>query len=87
MMMDLLKTFAALSLSGAVILSLLPEGSLRRTAAMAVGLLTLLCWAEGVMALLSLDASAPSPSTVLTATGVDLDAAAQTVRESWEAGK
>lgn len=84
-MMDLLKTFAALSLSGSVILSLLPEGSLRRTAAMAVGLLTLLCWAEGLMKLFSMDVSALAPSTVLTATGVDIDAAAQAVRESWEA--
>ena len=37
--MHLLATFAAFSMAGTVLLSLLPEGGIKRTAAMAVGLL------------------------------------------------
>ena len=43
-MMELLTTFAAFSMAGTVLLSLLPEGGIKRTAGLAVGLLTLMCW-------------------------------------------
>ena len=41
-MMDLLETFSALALISGLMNAVLPEGSLRRTAAMAAGLLMLL---------------------------------------------
>ena len=71
--MHLLTTFAALSMAGTVLLSLLPEGGMKRTASLAVGLLTLLCWAEGVAGLLEIDLAADLPATVLTATAVTLE--------------
>lgn len=69
-MMQTLATFAALSMAGTVILSLLPEGGLKRTAGMAVGLLTLMCWAEGIASLLGIDLNADVPSTALVPTAV-----------------
>ena len=75
-MMHLLTTFAAFSLAGTVVLSLLPEGSLKRTASMAVGLLTLLCWAEGIASLFGFECPASIPSTVLMPTTVSVETAA-----------
>ena len=72
-MMPLLTTFAALSMAGTVLLSLLPEGGMKRTASLAVGLLTLLCWAEGVAGLLEIDLAVDLPATVLTATALSLE--------------
>lgn len=77
MMMQMLATFAALSMAGTVLLSLLPEGGIKRTAGMAVGLLTLMCWADGLAALLSIDLSAAALTTVLAPTAVTVEAAAQ----------
>ncbi len=74
-MMHLLGTFAALSMAGMVILSLLPEGGLKRTAGMAVGLLTLLCWAEGVASLLGIEFAAAAPQSALSSTAVSVEAA------------
>ena len=71
-MLNLLSTFAALSLAGTVLLSLLPEGGLKRTAGMAVGLLTLLCWAEGVAALLGFAWTVDTPSSALAPTAVSV---------------
>lgn len=73
--MRLLTTFAALAMAGTVILSLLPEGGIKRTAGMAVGLLTLMCWAEGIAALLGIDLSAETPATALVPTAVSVQAA------------
>lgn len=73
--MRLLMTFAALAMAGTVILSLLPEGGIKRTAGMAVGLLTLMCWAEGIAALLGIDLSAETPATALVPTAVSVQAA------------
>ena len=53
-MLQALSTFAALSMAGTVILSLLPEGGVKRTAALVLSLLTLLCWTEGIATLLGL---------------------------------
>ena len=70
--MALLKTFATLALISGALLVLLPEGSLRRTAALVMGLLLTLCWAEGLIGLISL-ISLPQdgvlPDTALAPTG------------------
>ena len=88
MVLNLLTNFAALSLCGTVVLSLLPEGGMKRTAGMAVGLLTLLCWAEGVAALLGLDFTLEAPATALAPTSVSVaEASAQaaaTLSSQWE---
>ena len=88
-MMDMLVTFAALSMAGTVILSLLPEGGLKRTAGMAVGLLSLLCWAEGVSAFFGVDISIDLPETALAPTTVSIEAseeaAASAMVTQWEA--
>lgn len=86
--MNLLKSFAALTLVTSLLLALLPEGSLRRTAAMVAGLLLLLTWSEGLRGLLHLPEDSSAPAAVLTPTGTtvgDLAVAAQaTVSSAWE---
>lgn len=71
-MLSLLNQFAALSLAAGMLMTLIPEGSMRKTAGMAVGLMMLLCWSEGVSVLLrqvaGIDLPAP-PETALSATG------------------
>lgn len=74
-MMQTLATFAALSMAGTVLLSLLPEGGMKRTAGMAVGLLTLLCWAEGIASLLGIDLAMDAPSTPLQPTAYSMGSA------------
>ena len=85
-MMQNLATFAALSMAGTALLSLLPEGGMKRTAGMAVGLLTLLCWAEGIASLLGIELATDAPSTALTPTAYSMEAAAaealSTLREA-----
>lgn len=74
-MLEVLAQFAALSLVSGLMLTLLPEGSIRRTASMAVGLLLLLFWMESlhdVVASLTALPDLSTPSTVLTSTGVSL---------------
>ena len=75
-MMELLTTFAALSMVGTVILSLLPEGGIKRTASMAVGLLTLICWAKGIAALFDIEPSADMPESALVSTALTVQEAA-----------
>ena len=58
-MLTLLHRFAALTLTLAVPTWLLPEGSVRRTAMLAAGLIAALCFLEGVLGLLEL-ADAPA---------------------------
>ncbi len=86
-MMQLLVTFAALSMAGTVVLSLLPEGGLKRTAGMAVGLLTLMCWAEGIAELLGVELTTNTPATILTPTTVSVEeaeaAATATLSDLW----
>ena len=71
-----------------VLLSLLPSGGMKRTAAFAVGLLTLVCWAEGVAALLNIDLEVHPPASVLTSTAVSVEeaatAAANALAANWE---
>lgn len=88
-MTQLLGRFAALSMVGTVLLSLLPAGGMKRTAAFAVGLLTLMCWAEGIAALLNIQLEVPQPASVLSATDVSVEQAAATAANTlgtrWEA--
>lgn len=82
--MELLKRFAILTLAAGMILSLLPEGSLRRTASMAAGLMMLLFWADGISAILNsaMVLSVPeAPLTPLTSTGSDVTQAAATAAQ------
>ena len=50
-MIELLKAFSALAMLSSALLTLLGEGSLRKTAALVFGLLLMLCWAEGLLSL------------------------------------
>lgn len=72
--MKLLVTFAALSLGGAALLSLLPEGGIKQTAGMVIGLLTLMCWAEGLASLLGLRIDVPLPGSALAPTALSVEA-------------
>lgn len=87
-MTQLLGRFAALSMVGTVLLSLLPSGGMKRTAAFAVGLLTLVCWAEDVAALLNIDLEVQPPTSVLASTTVNIEdaasAAADALSAHWE---
>lgn len=74
-MLQMLSTFAALSMCGTAVLSLLPEGGIKRTAGLAVGLLTLLCWAEGIAGLLGLEWAVDLPVTVFSPTEVSIQSA------------
>lgn len=75
-MLKLLTGFAALALIAGALMSLLPEGSLRSAASMAIGLVMLLYWFGGLQELLQ-DMSLPMPahSPVLTSTGITLQEA------------
>lgn len=88
-MLKALSTFAALSMAGTVILSLLPEGGVKRTAGMVVSLLTLLCWAEGIASLLGFSISLTPPQTALAPTAVSVEQAygeaSAALAERWEA--
>jgi len=80
--MALLKTFSTLALVAGALLMLLPEGSLRKTAALVIGLLLMLCWAEGLMGMLSETLRPPSISPLLTPTDVSVDQAANEALQS-----
>ena len=88
-MTPFLGRFAALSMVGTVLLSLLPDGGMKRTAAFAVGLLTLLCWADGIASLLGTELDVHLPESVLSSTAVSVEEAASTAAENlharWEA--
>ena len=86
--MHLLTAFAAFSMAGTVILSLLPEGGVKRTAGMVVGLLTLSCWVQGITSLLGLSLPEVASESALTPTAISLSAAVQEASASladlWE---
>ena len=86
-MLKMLSSFAALSICAAVVMSLLPEGGLKRTAGMAVGLLTLLCWAQGVTALLQLKLPEVLPSTALAPTAYSIEEASAALALQWAAAE
>lgn len=78
-MMKLLVAFAALSLAGSALLSLLPEGGIKQTAGMVIGLLTLMCWVEGVASLLGLQLHVSPPGSVLSPTALSVDSVQEQV--------
>lgn len=88
-MMQTLASFAALSMAGTVLLSLLPDGGLRRTAAMVIGLMTLMCWAEDILALFGRELPVGTVTGVLSPTTVTLQNAEQdalsVLSARWEA--
>lgn len=47
-MLELLHAFAGLTLLSGALLSLMPQGGLRRAAGMAVGLMMMMLWAQGL---------------------------------------
>lgn len=65
--MEWLHPYVTLSVICGMVSALLPRGSLRDTAAMAMGLLVTLCWLDCLRDLLALPA-ATSPQGVLTST-------------------
>lgn len=75
--MALLKPFATMALISGALLMLLPEGSLRKTAALVMGLLLTLCWAEGLLALFRMPEGGALPDTALSPTGVTIQSAAE----------
>lgn len=93
-MLSLLNQFAALSLTSGMLMTLIPEGSMRKTAGMVVGLLILLCWSEGITALVNqaaaIDSPAP-PDTALSATSFNAEVAwadaAQDILQQMEAAQ
>lgn len=70
--MEWLHPFIALTLCGGVVLSLLPEGSLRRTAALVLGLVLTLCWTENAAGLFHWPTLPDPPATALVRTGFDV---------------
>lgn len=67
--MDWLHPFITLTLCCGVALSLLPEGGLRRTAALVLGVTMTLCWMDSIAGLLHWPELALSPATALVETG------------------
>lgn len=88
-MLQALSTFAALSMAGTVILSLLPEGGIKRTAALVLSLLTLLCWAEGIASLMGFYCPVQDEASALVPTAFSVesaaDEAASALSERWDA--
>ena len=72
-MMEMLSGFAALCLLSGALTELLPDGSIRRTAKMCIGMLMLLYWTQGLPALLErLPASLSTPPSALSSTGISV---------------
>ena len=72
--MEWLYPFVTLALCCGLVLSLLPEGSLRRTAALVLGLMMTLCWAESLAVLFHWPALTDPPATVLVQSGYESSA-------------
>lgn len=73
-MMHLLSAFAAFSMISGAITALLPEGAIRRTTSMVIGLMMLCFWANGIEQLLqSLPDPGGIPASALTSTGLILE--------------
>ncbi len=75
-MMRLLSGFSALSLISGALLAILPEGTLRRTASMVIGLLMLFFWVQGLSDLCGSlpEALAGDAGSALASTGIQLSA-------------
>ncbi len=81
---SILQSFAAFSLAGTLLLSLLPGGAMRRTSAMVIGLLTLLFWTERLLSILPWAFDASVTTSVLSSTSISLEAAALEAAASLE---
>lgn len=84
--MEWLHPFIALTLCCGLVLTLLPEGSLRRTAVLVLGLTITLCWAESVFSLLQWPSLSEPPATALTPTGYNAGAAQAAYASALAAG-
>ena len=71
--MELIRAFCGFSLASCAALLLLPEGTLRKTAALAFGLMTSLLWLDGLthLELPEIDLSAPDSPLVATGTALN----------------
>ena len=67
--MEWLHPFIALALCCGAVMTLLPQGSLRKTAALVIGLVMTLCWAECVASLMKWPDFDLGATQVLTETG------------------
>ena len=72
--MDWLHPFIAFALCCGAVTTLLPEGGLRRTAALVIGLMLTLCWAQCLGTLLGYTAP-EAPAFALSETGYSYEAA------------
>lgn len=66
--MNWLHPFIALNLCCGLVLALLPQGTLRRTAALVLGLMLTLCWADCLGGMLHWP-SPEMPATILESSG------------------
>lgn len=71
--MELLRAYAVFSLAASVALLLLPEGSLRRTAAFVIGLMSAFVWLQGFDQLLFQPSLPATPSSVLSPVSIAAD--------------
>lgn len=77
-----LHPFIALALCSGAVMTLLPQGSLRKTAALVIGLMMTLCWAECVASLLDWPDWTLSSAPALTETGYSYEAALASLAET-----
>lgn len=75
--MNLLFSFAALSMCASAVMSLLPEGSLRKTAMLVMGVLMVAIWAEGISEALNYPYLHAAPSSLLTGVAFEPSLSAQ----------
>ncbi len=71
--MELIRSFCGFSLAACAAQLLLPEGSLRKTAALAIGLMTSLLWLNGLLHAELPDISMHAGASALAATGTGID--------------
>lgn len=80
--MEWLHPLIALTLCCGAVTALLPQGGLKNTAALVMGLLLTLCWAECLAALLDWPLLPETVDTMLCKTGFDCDTALASYAES-----
>lgn len=83
-MLDTLMTFAALSMAGTAMMSFLPESGLKRTTGLVIGLLTIMCWTEGIAGLLGISITAAFPESILVPTAYNVETAVLQATEMLE---
>ena len=68
--MELIRSFCGFSLAACAAQLLLPEGSLRKTAALSIGLMTSLLWLDGLLPVEMPDLATQTAGSALTGSGV-----------------